>query len=158
WLAYTCGMDIETVAGKLMITLLSAVGCHTSSTWLQISSAKSISVPVKLSGEYWNWKLPSVCAAHSRNSLAPFTAMSIISCFDLRKTCSRWATEVELYKWTTAFCAPLSDSNVLRIMCSRDWVSTWIVTSSGMRSCSINIRRKVNSVSEAAGKPTSNSL
>ena len=35
-----------------MIALRSGVGCHTSRTALQTSSAYSGSVPVKLSGEY----------------------------------------------------------------------------------------------------------
>ena len=52
WLAYTWGMDICTVAGKLMIAFRSLVGCHTSKTALHTSKANSGSVPVKLSGEY----------------------------------------------------------------------------------------------------------
>ena len=54
--------------------------------------------------------------------------------------------------------APLTASNVLRMMCSLAWVRTWIVTSSGIIFLSINERRKSYSVSEAAGKPTSISL
>ena len=50
----TCGMLISTVAGRLMMALWSGVGCQTSSTALQTSSAYSGSVPVKLSGEYSN--------------------------------------------------------------------------------------------------------
>ena len=46
------GVDISTVAGRLMITGFSGVGSHTSITASQISRAKSSSVPVKLSGEY----------------------------------------------------------------------------------------------------------
>ena len=54
--------------------------------------------------------------------------------------------------------APLTASNVRLMMCSRAWVSTCTVTSSGIISCSINVRMKSNSVWEAAGKPTSISL
>jgi hypothetical protein len=43
-------------------------------------------------------------------------------------------------------------------MCSRDWVSTCTVTSSGIRFSSMRVRKKVYSVSLAAGKPTSISL
>ena len=43
-------------------------------------------------------------------------------------------------------------------MCSRDWVRTWMVTSSGMRPRSMSARTNSNSVSEAAGNPTSISL
>ena len=49
-------------------------------------------------------------------------------------------------------------SKVLRMICSRHWVSTCTVTSSGIIFSSIRVRRKVYSVSEAAGKPTSISL
>lgn len=37
--------------------------------------------------------------------------------------------------------APLTASKVRRMMCSRACVSTWMVTSSGMRSCSMRARR-----------------
>ena len=44
------------------------------------------------------------------------------------------------------------------MMCSRACVSTCTVTSSGMSPLSMRVRRKVYSVSLAAGKPTSISL
>ena len=44
------------------------------------------------------------------------------------------------------------------MMCSLDWVSTWMATSSGIISRSISARQNSYSVSEAAGKPTSISL
>ena len=78
------------------MTLLSGVGFQMSKTALQMSRANSISVPVKLSGEYSNLKLPSVSAAYWFKSLAPETAISMISSLDFLNTCSRWATEVEL--------------------------------------------------------------
>ena len=141
-----------------MIALFSGVGCHTSSTALQTSSAYSGSVPVKLSGLYSNWKLPSVSSASCFRSFAPSTAIFRISSFDFLNTCSRCATDVELYTCTIAFGAPLTASKVLRIICSLACVNTWIVTSSGIRFCSINVRTNVYSVSEAAGNPTSISL
>ena len=42
--------------------------------------------------------------------------------------------------------------------CSLAWVSTWTVTSSGIRACSIRALKNSYSVSEAAGNPTSISL
>ena len=54
--------------------------------------------------------------------------------------------------------APTSDSQVRAINSSRACVSTWIVTSSGIRSSSISIRIKSKSGCEAEGKPTSISL
>ena len=50
--AYTLGLYISTVAGRLRIIGRSGVGSITSITASQISTAKSGSVPVKLSGEY----------------------------------------------------------------------------------------------------------
>ena len=50
--AYTLGLYISTVAGRLRIIGDSGVGSMTSITASQISTANSGSVPVKLSGEY----------------------------------------------------------------------------------------------------------
>ena len=44
--AYTLGVVISTVAGRLMMTLRSGVGSKISRTWLQTSTANSSSVPV----------------------------------------------------------------------------------------------------------------
>ena len=44
--AYTLGVAISTVAGRLTIILWSGVGSMTSMTALQIRAAKSSSVPV----------------------------------------------------------------------------------------------------------------
>ena len=49
---YTQGWYISTVAGRFRMSGLSTVGWMTSMTASQISTAYSISVPVKLSGEY----------------------------------------------------------------------------------------------------------
>ncbi len=68
-------------------------------TALQISAAKSISVPVKLSGEYSKVKFVSVyCAAISFIIFAPNTAKSMVSFWELPKTTSLCRVEVELYK------------------------------------------------------------
>ena len=48
--------------------------------------------------------------------------------------------------------APRSDSKVRRISSSRAWVSTMMVTSSGMRFSSTSLRTKSKSVCEADGK------
>ena len=54
-------------------------------------------------------------------------------------TCSLCATDVELYTWIIACGAPLTASNVFLIICSLACVRTWIVTSSGIIFCSINV-------------------
>ena len=59
-------------------------------------------------------------------------------------------------RWRAA--RPAATSKVRSIRWSRACVSTWIVTSSGMRSSSISLRTKSNSICEAEGKPTSISL
>ena len=53
---------------------------------------------------------------------------------------------------------PGKDSKVRSMSSSRHWTSTWIVTSSGIRSSSMIWRRKSKSVWEADGNPTSISL
>ena len=89
-------MDMETVAGRLMMTLLSGSGFQMSKTRLQISSANSGSVPVKLSGEYSKRIFPFAFFRYPSQSFAPNSAMPMISSLDFLKTCSRCATEVEL--------------------------------------------------------------
>ena len=142
------------------MTLRSGVGCHTSLTAFTTSTAKSSSVPVNDSGEYWNMTSVSsaICSAYFWHSWAPWTAMSTMPGRSRPNTTRRCSVEVELYRWTIACLAPCSDSNVRSMRCSRDWVRTWMTTSSGMRSSSISIRRKSNSVCEAEGKPISISL
>ena len=53
---------------------------------------------------------------------------------------------------------PAMASKERRISSSRDWVSTWMVTSSGIMSSSMIWRQKSKSVWLAEGKPTSISL
>ena len=79
WSAYTLGVLISTVAGRLMITGLCGVGDQTAVTASTTSTAKSSSVPVKLSGEYS--KIHSVfgcLAASSATHWAPCVAISTI--------------------------------------------------------------------------------
>ena len=91
-------MDSETVTGRLMMTGFSAEGSQILSTSLQISAAKSISVPVKDSGLYSKrMSLPAIISLRSfKHCCAPVTAISITSSFVLRNTCCRWAKEVGL--------------------------------------------------------------
>ena len=121
WSAYLFGVVISTVDGKFIIILFSCVGSQTSITASQISRAYSISVPVKLSGEYSNWKFVSgYLAASSFINFAPLTAIPIISSFSILNTTSLCNTDVELYKCTIAFLHPLNASKVFVIKCSLD--------------------------------------
>ncbi len=141
------------------MVLRSGVGCQTAVTASQISTAKSSSVAVKLSGEYSNThSVPGCSRAMSRMSLAPVTAISTMPGRSSPNTTRRCVVDVELYRCTIARFAPLSASKVRRISGSRDCVSTWTVTSSGMRFSSISLRMNSKSVCDAAGKPISISL
>ena len=87
WSAYTLGVFISTVAGRLIIMGRSAVGCQTALTASQISKANSRSVKQKVSGEYSNchWVL-GFCSQCCLTNFAPFTANSMVlalSCFVL---------------------------------------------------------------------------
>ena len=79
-----------------MIMGSSFVGPQVFWTAVQISSAKSSSVPVKLSGEYSRLIFPGTFAARSFTIFVPFTAISMISSFDAWKTTSLCRVEVEL--------------------------------------------------------------
>ena len=77
--------------------MLRVCGAHTAVTASQISFAKSSSVPVKLSGEYWKIQSVSACAsAKSRTCLAAVTAMSTIPSRGKPKTTRRCVVDVEL--------------------------------------------------------------
>ena len=52
WSAYTFGVDRSTVHGRLSMISRPGPGCQTSMTASQISSEKSSSVSMKISGEY----------------------------------------------------------------------------------------------------------
>ena len=73
-------------------------------------------------------------------------------------TTRRNSGAVALYMWIVAVLAPTSDSAVRSIRSSRAWVSTEMVTSSGIRSSMTSWRTKSKSVWLAEGKPTSISL
>ena len=134
-------------------------GCQTSITALQISTANSISVPVKISGEYWypNSTSPRCCSAYFITSSVPRVARAMHSALSTPKTTRRKSGAVALYMWMVAVFAPTRDSAVRSIRSSRAWVSTEIVTSSGTPR-SITCRTKSKSVWLADGKPTSISL
>jgi hypothetical protein len=90
------GVDISTVAGRLRISLLSGVGSTISVTALQISSATSSSVPVKLSGEYSKRKPPPALAAMSVIILAASVAIFLMPATSFSNTTRRCSSEVEL--------------------------------------------------------------
>ena len=52
--------------------------------------------------------------------------MSTMPAWSRPNTTRRCSVDVELYRWTIAWSAPLIDSKVRSIRCSRDWVRTWI--------------------------------
>src|SRR5471032_309389 len=142
-----------------MIILLCGVGSQIAVTASQICLEKSSSVVENDSGVYS--KPHSVCGCcliNSFTSLVPVVAMLVISSRDMPNTTLRNTGATELYRWTMARLAPAADSTVRRINSSRDWVSTTMVTSSGMRFSSTSLRTKSKSVCEAEGKPTSISL
>ena len=79
------------------MTFFCGVGCHTSITASQISTAKASSVPVKLSGEYWYiTSVSGIAAASSRICRAAVTAMSVMPASSSPKTTRRCKVEVEL--------------------------------------------------------------
>ena len=57
WSAYTLGVETSMVAGRLKINLLLGLAPQRSITAVQISTAKSASVMLKVSGEYSNTHL-----------------------------------------------------------------------------------------------------
>ncbi len=90
------GVDISTVAGRFRISLFSAVGRTISVTALQISSATSSSVPVKLSGEYSKRKSPPAFAAMSVIILAASVAICLMPRTSFSNTTRRCNSLVEL--------------------------------------------------------------
>ncbi len=157
--AKTFGVLISTVDGRFTIILSSTVGFQTAFTASTISIAYSISVPVKLSGEYSKRMLePAIPLRNSTIKAAASTAILVMPALSELKTIFLCAVDVELYIWTIAFFTPFNDSNVLRIRCSLACVRTCIVTSSGICPPSINVLTKSKSTCDADGKATSISL
>ena len=137
------GVASSTVEGRLRIVFRAGVGSQTSVTASHISTAKSSSVPVKLSGEYSrNHSVPGRFATPSRISFAPATAIALMPSRSRPNTRRRCVVDVELYRWTMARFAPSSASKVRWICASRDCVSTWTVTSSGISPSVISLRVK----------------
>ena len=90
-------MQFSTVVGRLRITLCSGVA-PMASAW-QISTAASISVPMKDSGEYsYRRSIPASRAGwlSSRMSRAASTAIFFTPSTSVWKTTFRWRVEVEL--------------------------------------------------------------
>ncbi len=88
WSANTLGVLTSTVAGRLMITRWPWSGRHTSLTASITSMAKSVSVALKVSGEYW--KLQSVsgwAAAQSRTHWAAWAAIFLQPSLSTLNTC-----------------------------------------------------------------------
>ena len=96
WSAYTFGVFISTVDGRLIMIGFSLVAPHVFCTSVQIRSANGSSVPVKLSGEYSKMILPGKFFAHSFTILVPSTAMLTISSSFIWNTTSLCSVEVEL--------------------------------------------------------------
>ena len=95
--AYTLGLYISTVAGRLRIIGDSDVGWMTSITASQISTANSGSVPVKLSGEYsYRTAVPLSWASYFLHSAAALTAMSTIPALSRPNTTRRCNSDTEL--------------------------------------------------------------
>ncbi len=91
WSAYTLGVAISMVAGRLRMISRPSSGCHTSETASHTSTENGSSVPVKISGLYsypmivW----PSTFSLCFMTSSVPRTAMSLISSLVAWKTTRR---------------------------------------------------------------------
>ena len=93
------GVAYSTVAGRLRMIWLVGVGCQTSVTASQISSANSSSVLVKLSGEYYRRReAPAATSGRVRRFIRATASVAIftIAGFSAPKTYRRCAGEVEL--------------------------------------------------------------
>src|SRR3989344_4313702 len=108
WSAKILGVALSTVLGKLMMTFSPFPGFHSLITASHTSTAKSTSVPMKLSGEY-SYRTSEFfkyfceyCFAHR----VPWTARSRTSSRLLWKTTLRCSSDVELYTWIKARLAP----------------------------------------------------
>ncbi len=109
--AYTFGVAISTVAGRLTIIGLSGVGPQIAETELHTSTAYSSSVPVYDSGEYSKRQSVSgYFSAQRATSSAPSVAIRVMPARSSPNTTRRCSVEVELYRWTTAECAPSTAS------------------------------------------------
>ena len=97
WSAYTLGVAISTVEGRLTMMGCAGVAPHSSATAAQMSTAKSSSVPVKLSGEYSNTTLvPRSARTPSFTTAVPCTAKSTMPARSMSNTTRRCSSEVEL--------------------------------------------------------------
>jgi hypothetical protein len=107
------GVAISTVDGRLTIIGFAGVAPHSRATAAEISTAKSSSVPVKLSGEYSNVMFVSCSADNASFTIrVPCTARSMMPARSMPNTTRRCNVEVELYRWKIALRAPCSASTV----------------------------------------------
>ena len=91
------GVDISTVAGRLIIILFLDAGKSMSTTSSQTSLAYSSSVPVKLSGEYSNvHSVSEFSIAKSLINLAASNAIFFMPSLSWSKTTFLCNAEVEL--------------------------------------------------------------
>ena len=92
-------MQFSTVVGRLRMIFFSGVAPMASITAWQISTAASISVPMKDSGEYsYRRSIPASMAGwlSSRMSRAASTAILVTPATSVWNTTFRWRVEVEL--------------------------------------------------------------
>lgn len=151
WSANTLGACISTVLGRLSVKGRSGVASTISATVFAISSAKSGSVTLNVSGEYSNRTSPSARSASRTMRSALCRASAITSDGVIRKTTSRHRQDVAWHRWTTARSAPRTASKVRSMSSGRAGVKTVTVTSSGIQLSATRWRTNSNSASLAEG-------
>jgi hypothetical protein len=150
------GRRASTVAGRLRISGFSGVGRSTSITAAQTSTEKSSSAVEKVSGNIRTPVGAGCFAASSRRIFAPSTAICRGSRRAHAEHDRRQAGRDRVVEMDDRAARLRRLSKLVSIRSRRDWVSTWTVTSSGMRPAT-RPEMKSNSVAPA-GKPTSISL
>ena len=148
------GVECSTVDGRLTMHLRSGVGCQTSVTASTTRLENASSVPENISGEYWKVQsrvrlLRRQLAEQRGHAWWPVRRCRPRPCpAPPGASPARWRCTGA--RWRAA--RPAATRRCARISGSRACVSTWIVTSSGIRSSSISLRTKSNSICEADGK------
>ena len=151
------GVLCSTVDGRLTMHLCCGVGCQTAVTASTTRLLKASSVPENISGEYWKvqcgLRLTRGAVAHQPRVLRGELddAVFVQAQHHARASPARWRCTGA--RWRAA--RRRSASKLRWISGSRACVSTWIVTSSGIRSSSMSRRTKSKSACDADGKPTS---
>lgn len=152
WSAKTFGESVSTVVGRFRVTGRSGLASQSEVTASEMPSANSGSVTLNVSGEYWK-RSPVPLAASALRATCPAESSAIrrTSSWVIPNTTSRHRQAVAWHRCTIARSAPSMDSKVRSMSSGRAGVKTEIVTSSGMRSCSISVRTNENSASPAEG-------